>query len=503
MKANRHIAAAAVAALALACIGDPEDARTWVKKLDDVRERKEAIRNLVRLDDKVAVEPLIAAWKSTHDAAMLDALIHFHDPRSIPALVDTLGYTKEDFDSAAKAAEELGSLKATQAVDGLLKMLEVPLDIKDRANLAKQAAIRALAKIKDARSVEPLAKIVQGMPDEQDLYLNKVAALALAEMPDARAVPGLLRGLFIARADGATIFQECRYALVRIGEPAVDPLVEMLEERNAAINEMAKKLEFKPGVIPYKAAYVLGDLRSKKAAPALLRRLKEPLKGDMQAEILRALGHIGAPDGIEAIRATLGNKKADAKLRQAAADALLAAGDAASLKSLFEIARTGSAAANLRVAAAMALGRLGGKAEEAVFAPVAKSEGYAEFLEAAERLEVAKECDQSVECYAKKLDAPKLTHQEKAAFMLGVVAAGAKDGAKSVALGALVKKLPTTEPVVRLAVIESLNRLADKGCAECRKTLQELIAREERMTKIPAFTNLVNEMRVAYALLSR
>jgi HEAT repeat protein len=219
-------------------------------------------------------------------------------------------------------------------------------------------------------------------------------------------------------------------------------------------------------VIAYKAAYLLGDLRAKQAVPALLARLKEPPRGDMQRSILVALGQIGEPSGVDAALAVLKDGKQKAEHRQSACDAVVASREMRALPVLLGIAKDGKSPANLRVAAAMALGRLGGKAEAEAFGPIAKSEGYAEFNEVMERLDVAKGCPTGAdECYIKALDAPKLTHQEKAAFMLGA----AKN--RPAALKALVAHLTTPEPVIRLAILDSLRRLADKSCTDCQAKL--------------------------------
>ncbi len=217
---RRHLLVAVLLAWA-GCEGDPNDPQTWIKKLHDVRlspdksttVQKQAIQNLVRIDNKVAVPALIELYKDpkgSHEPDVLDAIIHFHDAQSIPLLKDALEYTEQDFDAAAKAAAELGNLKVKEAVPGLIKTLDKPLNIKSRANLVKWEAIRALAKIKDPAAVDPLCKVVKALPSEQDMFLNKVAALALGEMGDPRGVPCLLYGAFITRGDGATFFPEVR-----------------------------------------------------------------------------------------------------------------------------------------------------------------------------------------------------------------------------------------------------------------------------------------------------
>jgi len=47
----------------------------------------------------------------------------------------------------------------------------------------------------------------------------------------------LLKGLFMTGRQ-TDIFQECRLALVRIGDAAVAPLIELLQERNAEIRQI-------------------------------------------------------------------------------------------------------------------------------------------------------------------------------------------------------------------------------------------------------------------------
>ena len=62
----------ALAGLLGAC-DDPGSAKYWVKRLDDPREVKEAVRQLVKLKDKDAVEPLMKLYKKTRDPEQLRA----------------------------------------------------------------------------------------------------------------------------------------------------------------------------------------------------------------------------------------------------------------------------------------------------------------------------------------------------------------------------------------------------------------------------------------------
>src|SRR5262245_48094323 len=85
-------------AAALGCEGDPNDPQTWIKQLKDTRPtvdkkttvQKQSIQQLVRINNKVAVGPLIALYndpKGSRDPDVLDAIMHFHDPAATPLLI--------------------------------------------------------------------------------------------------------------------------------------------------------------------------------------------------------------------------------------------------------------------------------------------------------------------------------------------------------------------------------------------------------------------------------
>jgi HEAT repeat protein len=492
----RHVLLMAVGVALVGCVSDPRDPNTWIKKLDNPVDQKEAVRELVKIKDPAAVEPLIAFYKKNHDPEVLKAIANFKDKRQVPAMIDSLEYTEESFDNAATAAAALGETPDASAVEPLMKVLQKPLSVKTRANIVKLEAMSSLAKIGDKKAVPALTKILETPADEQDFFLNKRAAEQLGNFKDEHAVPALIRGLFMT-GRGADIFAECRISLLQIGKPAVQPLIDAHEHKNAALEADAKKYEFRAGVIEQKTALMLGDLRAKEAIPVMQAELKRPQKGDNHTGALYALGMIADPSTTKDMTGVLADAKRDFKVRISAAEALNFAGDPASLPALLQMAKTGDVIKNkekypdVRLAAAMAYARLGGPAEAAAFAPVASGEKAAteEFKEDLERLEVAKKCGKDVTCYATTLDTdPKLTHQEKAAFML------ARMGKP--ALPALMKKLSTREPIVRFAVLFGIGKIADKKDEAVRKALDAQIDLDR--TK-PPMRPLVEEMRAVRA----
>src|SRR3954468_2753545 len=293
-----------------ACEGDPNDPITWAKQLKNLRTQKEALDHLANMDvekARPAVPALIELFRDTKRPEHLEALARYLDPRTKPIMIEALDYTEDDFDRATIAAGVLGDMKDPEGVAPLIKAAEKELPVKSRANNARIAAMRALVKIGDKRAVPTLMKILTTSADDQDFLLHQKAALGLAEFRDPQAIPALIKGLFMT-GRGTGIFQECRLALVRIGQPAVDPLIQLLQEKNADIQDMAKKLKFEepppvgtPGVVPHKAAILLGDLRAKKAVPFLVARLHMKARGDEQRSALIALGYIADAPAVDAI----------------------------------------------------------------------------------------------------------------------------------------------------------------------------------------------------------
>jgi HEAT repeat protein len=315
---------------------------------------------------------------------------------------------------------------------------------------------------------------------------------------------------------GTGIFQECRLALVRIGAPAVDPLIQLLQEKNPEIQEMAAKLKFEeqppvgtPGVVPHKAAIILGDLRAKKAVPALAARLHQKARGDEHRSALIALGYIATPQAVEAILADLKDTKADPAERASAADALYLSGDRRAVPTLLELAKSGyvmqgkQKASDLRASSAIALARIAGKETYEPFKVLAEKETEAEgvFGSALARMQVANECSQDLGCYGKKLSDPAWERAEKAAFAI----AFSGDSKKGVplllgAMKPITTQVPERYPVHQ-AILFALARLGSKDCKECIEKLDKQIERDEKAVRLPGARDLLGETRVTAAII--
>jgi HEAT repeat protein len=401
--------------------------------------------------------------------------------------------------------------QAAEAVPALTKAVEHALPIKSRANGVRLAAIRALVKIGDKRAVPTLAKILTTSADEQDFLLNQKSALGLAELRDPEAIPALIKGMFMT-GRGANIFQECRLGLVRMGEPAVAPLIQLLNEKNPDIAEMARKLDFEkysPGIVPFKAAMLLGDLRAAKAVPALAARLKVPAKSGEHKSILISLGFIGTKDAVDVLLNTLKDKKADAPTRSAAEDGIYLSGDKRAVPILMETARSGYVvvggmkASDLRANAAIDLSRIAGPEAYDEFKGLADKEKEVQgmFGEALDRMQVAKECGDKIDCYGKHLTDPSWTRAEKAAFYIGF--SGDSAHGLPLLLGALkpVASLTQDRFPVQQAILQAFARLANKNDKTVIEGLGKQIERDETAVRLPGARDLLGETRVTLAVI--
>jgi hypothetical protein len=292
-----------------------------------------------------------------------------------------------------------------------------------------------------------------------------------------------------------------------MGDPAVDPLLATFQEKDPVVQEMAKKLEFDkytPGVVPAKAAYVLGDLRPKRALPILIARLKEKskdTKNNMRISILVTLGQYGDPSVIPDVLAVLNDATATDLERGKAAEALNFIGDRKALTALFACVTNQKTPANVRVACAFAYASLGTEAEVPKLDALASKEGYEEFKMAVSRLKLAKTCKADVACYGKVFAQSAAKDEAQHQMLKAAYELGRFDRAQ--ALPVILTSLGKTDQLeIEQALLFSLSRLAGKDCKECKERVKQLL---DKQLKMPTQTAKVmgNEFKVSLALLSR
>jgi HEAT repeat protein len=193
--------------------------------------------------------------------------------RDKKALIKALRYKDKDVRYAA--AEALGRLRWKPAKDetagwywmakrdwdkcvalGALAVEPLSAALKDEEWDVRQAAARALGKIKDPRAVKPL---IAALKDEK-WDVRQAAAEALGEI-GAPAVEPLIATLKDKDSD---VRQAAAEALGKIGDAhAVEPLIAALKDKDSDVRQAA--------------AYALGEIQARRAVEPLFGALKDEL----------------------------------------------------------------------------------------------------------------------------------------------------------------------------------------------------------------------------------
>lgn len=98
----------------------------------------------------------------------------------------------------------------------------------------REVALKALLSFTRPATVEDLLlQLAAEDPNLQGISVNRMAVEELGKLRSVRAIPTVLRALFITDQRGKSIYQSARQALGQIGTAAIDPLVAVAEKKDA------------------------------------------------------------------------------------------------------------------------------------------------------------------------------------------------------------------------------------------------------------------------------
>jgi HEAT repeat protein len=222
------------------------------------------------------VECLIAVleddeWPVREMAAK--ALGKIGDARAVGPLIKAL---KRDWPALWVVAEALGQLEDDRAVESLVAALRD----SDGDKYTQQAAVEALGRIGEPIQ-EPLIDVLR----DGDEGARHRAIAALGQMRDARDLTPLIEAL--RSGPSYEVWQGAVEALVQIGEPAVEPLIAVLQ----GDDWMARR----------RAAWALGQIGDTRAMKPLIEALQDQTRFVRQ-EAAEALERIDTPEARSAIR---------------------------------------------------------------------------------------------------------------------------------------------------------------------------------------------------------
>lgn len=523
-----------VAALGIGCHAAKDDPKGQAEELSDPVRRENAIFNLkeiytetlaanggdrnsapVKAVADVIVDPLTRAYLDypedrVNGLAILDLLYEMHDPRSLPALIAALNWrTEVSEDDAVRAAQSIDAMVVPPAdrpevIQALARSLERITDSRPQDNKMRVAMIRALGSLEDKGATEILTTIATKQDEKQNFLINRLAAQQLGELRDPAAVPALIKCLFLFAPNRPQLRMNdvAAEALILIGRPSLKPLLAVLEGKDAAANAIAKEYidaikARRPDlanrmtvrqVTGGEASFALGALGFSEALEPLL---EEAASSDTPRKLNAAIAlvRIDVPAGQkDRVRSTL--KKVYAELPKgfdgvAMRGQLIAAiahtYDAEMMPFILEQAAGAKSNPEVRLIAVQNYALLANKAEAVSLSQLIANEepseagGYKEkFEERRPLLDLASECDDSVDCWISKAGSADTNKARKGAYMLGRYGTGNQK-----AIEALVGQLGSEDLGVRLAALIAIDRIAVGGSPAAVAKIDELRTREE------------------------
>jgi len=523
-----------VAALGMGCHAADDDAEGQASELSDPVRRENAIFNLkgiytetlaANAGDRssadviavadVIVGPLTQAYLDypedrINGLAILDLLYEMQDPRSLPALTDALNWrTEVSEDHAIRAAQTIQSMEVPAAerpavIQALARSLERITDARPEDNKMRVSMIRALGSLKDKGATEILTSIATKQDEKQNFLINRLAAQQLGELRDPAAIPALIKCLFLFAPNHPELRMNdvAAEALILIGRPSLKPLLGVLAGSDATANAIAKHYinavkARRPDlansmtvrqVTGGEASFALGALGFSEALEPLLREAGSsdtPRKLNAAIALVRIDVPAAQKDRVRSTLKTVYGQLPKGYQGIAMRGQLLAAiahtYDAEMMPFIYEQVVDKKANPDLRLIAIQNYALLANKAEAAKLSQAIADEkpseagGYREkFEERRPLIELANECDTSVDCWVSKAGSADSNKARKGAYMLGRYASG-----DAKAIDALVGQLGSEDLGVRLSALMALDRIAGKGSSTAVAKIDELRSREE------------------------
>lgn len=496
----RHVVVASLLSLSLllaGCKSDPTTPEYWEDRISGAKGKKEKVKAVEELRAKhmgpnmipVLVKHLESEKNAEVKASIARTLGESKSAAAVDALINAIDFAPSDSDVKSMNKEialSLGAIGDQKAVGALSKLL------KTKDNYTVIAAIEALGEMKAKEAFDALYAIATD--DAIEPFITKKAVIALGEIGDARAVPGLIKLMFKERK-GVSFYMEASYALYQIGQPSADALVPMVDGKDKDIVKWAESNNVKDVAIYAKGTQVLGDLHDKRAEKTLIGFLNfksefDDIKLIMRMRAADALGRMRSKEAAKVIAPMLEEPEANARREYVWALARIGGKDA--VAKLVET--SGKGPWDAREESMRGLAMLGDDpaafdkfeaAEAKLFDAECKEDpdyrdckdvaaGVKKHVEKIQlfkkRAAAAAECKGDGACWAKKLDDADEGVRERAAYEVG------RSGNAALA-GELMKRLREKNLDTRLAIIQGADWLvhdSKEAMTEAQKSLPEL-----------------------------
>jgi HEAT repeat protein len=311
----------------------------------------------VQADDR-ACGPILVALADPSESvrqAARSALQQIHTTQSVRLLELAAGDLKRPLAIRVQAVNLLGELRATEAIQALIKLLSDP---DEAVRTASRAALESITLRRFSTAREWNDWWRQNSPLTREEMLQQLVELQREENQD---LSRLLEKLYLKilddpknqNDDAAFIEALAQCKLASVKKRAIKGLTPLrgAAVRTALINALTET----DASVRQAAADALAAQADTAAAPALLRAINDP-ESSVRAAVAHALGVLKAREAVDALTAMLSDSDVEAAV--AAANALAELADAAALNKLINIVSASDTPAPLYDAAANALAKI-------------------------------------------------------------------------------------------------------------------------------------------------
>lgn len=482
---------------------------------------------------KAIADGSIDALVRTYDESqlggrILELLREMRDVRALPAFIRALEWRNEvSEEHAITAARSIEVLEVPDdQKEAVIQALSTNLDRVQGSrgvdNRMRIHFIRALGATRDRRATPVLTKIATRLSEDQNFLINRMAAEELGNLGDPAAVAPMIKALFLFSPSNPSqrMNDVGGQALVQIGRPAFEPLLELLRGNNEDANRIAQNfvravsqrnaqaaaMMDPRSLVIEEGCFALGQLGLREAIDPMMEQIGALTSMTVQ----EALG------GGEAQRQTYGralscttslvqinrDESDTPRLRQtligvyqripeewppeafgASRAQLLAAMmhtyDAGLLDFLYQVSADREALPDFRVMALRSYAFLAAQSDlariQAVIAAEPEGGGVRQqFDQVAAALDTAQECNEDLNCYIGKLSHRDPMVVRKAAYMVGRLGRGNAD-----ALPALIADIDHADTNVRGDVLYAIDWVATTGSAEAVAKIDQVRSAED------------------------
>lgn len=224
-------------------------------------------------------------------------------------------------DTSRLAAQMVREWKLSAAVPELTKVLRDPKLME-----ARDAAFDALLELGDPKEHEDLLiELALADPNKQPVAINKRSIEELGKIGSKKAVPTLVKAIFLRSMRGQEVFTMTREALAAVGDASViDELLGVVKGTNQEVLTYTRELGLEPWELDAtpKTVQILADTLDPKVVEPLIHELKKDIvppeeisdnaydrwsmdKTNRLKVITFALGHIGVETGLADLGALL------------------------------------------------------------------------------------------------------------------------------------------------------------------------------------------------------